>query len=269
MCVNASLARRLSVPRPLAADEHKPQLGAATVTCPVGTTVAIRAINGHHRAGLAEIGSVCATCPQPANAPPPAAAAPAAPSPPVRPASATRADARAGSPPRAAPGRRAPRPARALVLGTAREHCLNRAGSSAASGTWYGMRASLILRLARTDRCAIVGSATRKARATSSVRNEPPPAPQSDGPGGAPGATTTLPPLLHPDNHDTLGNRMWCPPGTVPVVRHTLAELAAAMKRWTSSYAGPPPVAPGAGRRPSRWARTSAERAPSTSGRRC
>ena len=44
-----------------------------------------------------------------------------------------------------------------------------RSGSSLGAGTSYGMRASWILRFARTSRCAIVGGGTRKARAISSV----------------------------------------------------------------------------------------------------
>ncbi len=56
--------------------------------------------------------------------------------------------------------------------------------------------------------------------------SEPPP-PAAEGDDAPPGSTTQLPPLLHPDNRDALGNQMWCPPGTVPVLRHTLDQLAA------------------------------------------
>ncbi len=31
---------------------------------------------------------------------------------------------------------------------------------------------------------------------------------------------------LHPDRRDSLGNQMWCPAGTIPMIRLTLAELA-------------------------------------------
>ncbi len=44
-----------------------------------------------------------------------------------------------------------------------------RSGSSASAGTWYGMRASRILPLARTMRCASVGADVRNARAICSV----------------------------------------------------------------------------------------------------
>ena len=44
-----------------------------------------------------------------------------------------------------------------------------RSGSRCAGGTRYGMPALRILRLARTSRCAIVGSGTRNARAISAV----------------------------------------------------------------------------------------------------
>ena len=44
-----------------------------------------------------------------------------------------------------------------------------RSGSTLGGGTSYGMRASWILRFARTSRCAMVGGGTRKARAISSV----------------------------------------------------------------------------------------------------
>ena len=57
------------------------------------------------------------------------------------------------------------------------EHREHRAGagrgSSASLGTRYGMPASLILRLARTSRCAMVVSGTRKARAISGVDRPP------------------------------------------------------------------------------------------------
>lgn len=53
----------------------------------------------------------------------------------------------------------------------------------------------------------------------------PPPAPEGDD--TAPGQATSLPPQLHPDRRDPLGNEMWCPPGTVPVLRHTLDRMAA------------------------------------------
>src|SRR6266516_467506 len=49
----------------------------------------------------------------------------------------------------------------------------SRSGSAWSRGTRYGIRASLILRLARTRRWAMAGSAIRKARATSSVRSPP------------------------------------------------------------------------------------------------
>ena len=44
-----------------------------------------------------------------------------------------------------------------------------RSGKALGGGTSYGMRASWILRFARTSRCAIVGGGTRNARAISSV----------------------------------------------------------------------------------------------------
>src|SRR5436190_1165773 len=49
----------------------------------------------------------------------------------------------------------------------------SRSGSSWAPGTRYGMPASRILPLARTSRCAIVDSGTRKARAISAVVRPP------------------------------------------------------------------------------------------------
>src|SRR5712671_3271338 len=49
----------------------------------------------------------------------------------------------------------------------------SRSGSSWSRGTRYGIRASLILRLARTSRWAMAGSPIRKARATSSVLRPP------------------------------------------------------------------------------------------------
>lgn len=55
--------------------------------------------------------------------------------------------------------------------------------------------------------------------------SEPPP-PAPEGEDAPPGPTTALQPQLHPDNRDALGNQMWCPPGTVPVLRHTLDQLA-------------------------------------------
>ena len=56
-----------------------------------------------------------------------------------------------------------------------------------------------------------------------------PPEPNDKYPGStdsAPGPTKHLPPQLHPDYRDPLGNQMWCPPGTVPILRHTLDRLA-------------------------------------------
>ena len=50
---------------------------------------------------------------------------------------------------------------------------MSRWGSSAAGGTRNGIPASLILRLARTSRCAMVASGTRKARAISPVVSPP------------------------------------------------------------------------------------------------
>ena len=44
-----------------------------------------------------------------------------------------------------------------------------RSGSSSGPGTWYGMRAVRMVRLARTSRWAMVGSGTRKARAMAGV----------------------------------------------------------------------------------------------------
>lgn len=43
----------------------------------------------------------------------------------------------------------------------------------------------------------------------------------------APGESRPIPPPLSPENHDDYGNQRWCPPGTVPVLRHTLERLAA------------------------------------------
>ena len=56
-----------------------------------------------------------------------------------------------------------------MTVSTAR----SRSGSSASSGTRYGMLASRILRFARTSRCAIVASGTRNERAISSVSSPP------------------------------------------------------------------------------------------------
>jgi hypothetical protein len=58
------------------------------------------------------------------------------------------------------------------------------------------------------------------------------------------------PPQLHPDRYDSLGNQMWCPVGTIPMIRLTLAELANSKtlkdalrsasggdpKRWAAAY---------------------------------
>src|SRR6266540_4855087 len=49
----------------------------------------------------------------------------------------------------------------------------SRSGRSASCGTRYGIRASRILALARTSRCAMVGAGTRKACAISSVESPP------------------------------------------------------------------------------------------------
>jgi len=57
--------------------------------------------------------------------------------------------------------------------------------------------------------------------------SEPPPLPDDPSAGeDSPGSTQQLPPQLHPRYYDPLGNQMWCPPGTVPVLRHTLDRLA-------------------------------------------
>ncbi|MGH3876693.1 MAG: neprosin family prolyl endopeptidase [Actinophytocola sp.] len=53
-----------------------------------------------------------------------------------------------------------------------------------------------------------------------------PPLPDTMEAGDSPGATNHLPPQLHPRYYDPLGNQMWCPLGTVPVLRHTLDRLA-------------------------------------------
>ena len=49
----------------------------------------------------------------------------------------------------------------------------SRSGRSASRGTRYGMPASRIFAFARTSRCAMVGSGTRKARAISGVLSPP------------------------------------------------------------------------------------------------
>src|ERR1700741_2830041 len=53
-----------------------------------------------------------------------------------------------------------------------------------------------------------------------------PPLPEESAGEDSPGSTQQLPPQLHPRYYDPLGNQMWCPPGTVPVLRHTLDRLA-------------------------------------------
>jgi len=44
-------------------------------------------------------------------------------------------------------------------------------------------------------------------------------------PGVANGPAAALPPQLHPDLKDSLGNRMWCPADTLPLPRVTLPQL--------------------------------------------
>lgn len=41
------------------------------------------------------------------------------------------------------------------------------------------------------------------------------------------GESRPIPPPLSPERYDEYGNQMWCPPGTVPVLRHTLERLVA------------------------------------------
>lgn len=81
-------------------------------------------------------------------------------------------------------------------------------------------------------------------RADSDVPAPPsdPPAPAdppADGTDSPPGPTKHLPPQLHPDYRDPLGNQMWCPPGTVPVLRHTLDWLAADYSTLDGFLRGP------------------------------
>jgi hypothetical protein len=69
--------------------------------------------------------------------------------------------------------------------------------------------------------------------------SEPPPPADPGTDTGAPGRTRHLPPQLHPDFRDPLGNQMWCPPGTVPVLRHTLDGLTADHSTLDSVLRGP------------------------------
>lgn len=59
-----------------------------------------------------------------------------------------------------------------------------------------------------------------------------PPDPPAEPAGGdhddpGPGESRPIPPPLSPERYDEHGNQMWCPPGTVPVLRHTLERLVA------------------------------------------
>lgn len=53
------------------------------------------------------------------------------------------------------------------------------------------------------------------------------------------GPTTHVPPHLHPDYHDGFGNQMWCPPGTVPMLRHTLERLVTNYSTMDEFLIGP------------------------------
>ena len=67
-----------------------------------------------------------------------------------------------------------------------------------------------------------------------------PPAPPDTGEADSPpGSTTRVPPQLHPDYLDPLGNQMWCPPGTVPVLRQTLDRLATGYSTLDEFLRGP------------------------------
>ncbi|HUQ54793.1 neprosin family prolyl endopeptidase [Lentzea sp.] len=71
-----------------------------------------------------------------------------------------------------------------------------------------------------------------------------PPDPPSEPAGGdlespAVGESKPIPPPLHPDHHDEYGNQMWCPPGTVPVLRHTLERLASDHSTLDDFLVGP------------------------------
>jgi hypothetical protein len=66
---NANIHNGLKVQPPSAAkglfskDRFQVDLDAATVTCPAGRTTVIRTVNSTYRAGFAEFGPACATCP--------------------------------------------------------------------------------------------------------------------------------------------------------------------------------------------------------------
>lgn len=69
---------------------------------------------------------------------------------------------------------------------------------------------------------------------------DPPAEPETgDADDPATGASTPVPPQLHPDYHDEDGNQMWCPPGTVPVLRHTLEQLATEHSTMDDFLVGP------------------------------
>ena len=106
------------------------------------------------------------------------ASAQVAPKPRPRRASARTAAARGGLPRRTARLARSRSPSVAeypslKIRYSTRSTPRRRSGSSSSSGTRYGIRASAILRLARTIRLPIVGSATRNARAISPVVSPP------------------------------------------------------------------------------------------------
>jgi len=66
---NANIHNGLKVQPPsavkgyFAKDRFRVDLDQHTVTCPAGVTVAIRAVNSTHRAGFAEFGAACHSCP--------------------------------------------------------------------------------------------------------------------------------------------------------------------------------------------------------------
>ena len=71
-----------------------------------------------------------------------------------------------------------------------------------------------------------------------------PPDPPAELEGGdaedpAVGESRPVPPPLDPDNHDRHGNQMWCPPGTVPVLRHTLDAMASEHSTLDDFLIGP------------------------------
>lgn len=54
----------------------------------------------------------------------------------------------------------------------------------------------------------------------------PPPSQSYPPPDFAPQPRTLAPPQLSPDSRDRFGNQMWCPQGTIPMIRLTLEQLS-------------------------------------------